>query len=179
MLTTQGGECGGDGTCLQWASGRWVAVCSRFFECTSSAVQQVERRVLPIARPPHARCLQKNVRPQGTAEGWAAESRIRAANDCPSPHLPCTRARGLQQEPPNFSCPPAARSVPTQLLTGPARKRAGLMRTEAGAGGGAWAREPRGTSAWLSRRDVASGAPPSALSVVRRCAGMFVAREGK
>ena len=36
MLTTQGGECGGDGTCLQWASGRWVAVSSRLFECAST-----------------------------------------------------------------------------------------------------------------------------------------------
>ena len=134
-----------------------------FFRMHEHGVQPVERRVLPTVHPPHAPCSQKNVRPQGTAEGWAAESHIQAAHDCPSPHLPCARARGLQQEPPNSSCPPAARSVPTQLLTGPVRKRTGLMRTEAGAGGGAWAREPRGTSAWLSRRDVASGAPPSAL----------------
>ena len=105
--------------------------------------------------PPAARSLlAKNVRPQGTAEGWAAESHIQAAHDCPSPPLavrPCPRfAAGA----PNFSCPPTARWVPTQLLAGPVRKRTGLMRTEAGAGGGAWEREPRDTSAWLSRRDV-------------------------
>ena len=112
----------------------------------------MERRVRPTAHPPLAPCLQKNVRPRGFGERWATESHIQAANDCPSPHSPCARARVLQQEPPNFSCPPTARSVPTQLHAGSVRKRTGLMRTEAGASGGAWARERRGTSAWLSRR---------------------------
>lgn len=63
----------------------------------------------PTRRPPTA-CL----RPRGTGEGWAAESHIQAANDCPSPHWQCTHARILQQEP-LTSCPPMTRAVPTQL----------------------------------------------------------------
>ena len=96
-----GGASSGDGTCLQWASGRWVAVRSRFFRMREhgSATGGAARAA---HCPPAARSLlAKNVRPQGTAEGWAAESHIQAAHDCPSPPLavrPCPRfAAGAPQ----------------------------------------------------------------------------------
>jgi len=100
------------GTCLQQqASSPWV--------------QQVERCVLPN-RPPAARlllaCKKKSAAAGHRGEGWAAESHIQAANDCPSPHWPCTRARILQQEP-LTSCPPTTRAVPTQLLCASPRLR--------------------------------------------------------
>ena len=47
--------------------------------------------------------------------------------------------------------PRSAHSAALRFPAAPVGKRLGLMRAEAGAGGGAWARERRGTSAWLSR----------------------------
>ena len=100
--------------------------------------------------PPATRLLlacQKKWRGRGARERLGQRSRIfrwlviaRPLAVCPRPHF----AAGA----PNLSCPPATHSTPAQLLcgspAGPVHKRTGLMRTEAGAGGGACACERLG-----------------------------------
>ena len=96
------------------------------------------------------RC-KKNARPRGTGEVGRRSRifrRLMAARP-PTRHAPASAfcSRSTQHFLPTHGTL-SAHSAALRSPAGPGRKRTGLMCTEARAGGGAWERERRGTSAW-------------------------------
>jgi len=121
------------------------------------------------------RC-KKNARPRGTGEVGRRSRifrRLMAARP-PTRHAPASAfcSRSTQHFLPTHGTL-SAHSAALRSPAGPGRKRTGLMCTEARAGGGAWEREQRGTSAWdrTPSRRASCRATSDAVELARRWGG--------
>ena len=144
MLTTQGGECGGDGTCLQWASGRWVAVSSRLFECASTGCNRWSGACGPL---PTRRSLLacKKMCGRGASGNVGRRSRIfrrpmiarPPTRRAPAPAFCSRNPPTSLAHPPPVQCPPSYTRARCAKGRGSCVLRPGLVAGHGHASGGA------------------------------------------
>ena len=145
MSTVLGSKCGGDGTCLQWASGRWVAVSSRLFECanTRSATGRAARAA---QCPPAARSLlAKKMCGRGASGNVGRRSRIfrrpmiarPPTRRAPAPAFCSRNPPTSLAHPPPVQCPPSYSRARCAKGRGSCVLRPGLVAGHGHASGGA------------------------------------------